>query len=288
MYGKLFASLYQGTLRGNTHCIVVFTNLIAHADSAGWVDIHPRAISDETGLTLEQVEAALLELEAPDQHSRSPEENGCRIKRLDEHRSWGWRIVNHAKYRKIRSEEDRREQNRLAQERWRARQEESKPDRKQNKPRKPRSAQAEAEAEEEEIHTPSRKRSGAPAALVSVSDLVSEGVEEQVAKDWLAVRRQKKSPLTPTAWKAIKARASEAKMSVADAVKAAAEHGWAGFNGSWMPEKPPTNGVDAALATKLAHAADDYRFWAGHPERTTPEKMQACKAFLQKHGALPA
>lgn len=121
MYAKLFTSIYQGTLRGNTHGLVVFTNLLAHADSAGWVDIHPKAIAEEVGLTLEQVQAAIHDLESPDPESRSPEEEGRRIVRLDEHRSWGWKIVNHAKYHAIRSADDRREQNRIAQAKWRAR-----------------------------------------------------------------------------------------------------------------------------------------------------------------------
>jgi len=122
MYAKLFTSIYQGTLRGDSHGLLVFTNLIAHADSAGHVDIHPRAIADEVGLTLEQVKEALLKLEAPDSESRSPELDGRRIVRLNDHRDWGWVVVNYLKYRAIRDEEDRREQNRLAQQRWRERQ----------------------------------------------------------------------------------------------------------------------------------------------------------------------
>ena len=163
MYAKLFASIYQGTLRGNTHGLVVFTNLLAHADASGWVDIHPRAIAEEVGLSIEQVQAALTELESPDPDSRSPEQEGRRILRMDEHRSWGWIVVNHGKYRAIRNEEDRREQNRLAQKRFR--------DKKlsgsnQSKQHKPRSAQAEAEAEAEAVsakappaaRSPSRKK----------------------------------------------------------------------------------------------------------------------------------
>ena len=38
---------------------------------------------------------------------------------MDEHRAWGWKIVNHGKYRAIKNEDDRREQNKLAQARWR-------------------------------------------------------------------------------------------------------------------------------------------------------------------------
>ncbi len=150
MYAKLFASLYQGTLRGNPDEILVFTNLLAHADSTGVVDKHWRAIAEEVGIPRERVEAAILNLESPDPESRSPEENGCRIVKMDEHRVWGWRIVNHGKYRAIRDEEDRREQNRMAQERWRNKN-------KQSKPRKPKSAQAEAEAEAEAEAVSSRR-----------------------------------------------------------------------------------------------------------------------------------
>lgn len=147
MYAKLFASIYQGTLRGNTHGLVVFTNMLAHADKDGWVDMHPRAIAEEVGLTVEQVQEAINELESPDPESRSPEENGRRIVRMDEHRAWGWIVVNHAKYRAIRSEEDRREQNRIAQERWRNK----------NKPSVSTISQASAESANTETETDTKK-----------------------------------------------------------------------------------------------------------------------------------
>lgn len=126
MYGKLFTSLYQGTLRGKPDEILVFTNLIAHADQHGCVDIHYQAISDEVGLPIERVKTAITNLESSDPESRSPEEDGKRLIPLDEHRAWGWHIVNYAKYRSIRNEDDRREQNRLAQQKWREKQKISK------------------------------------------------------------------------------------------------------------------------------------------------------------------
>lgn len=119
MYGKLFASLYQGTMRGKPHELLVWTNLIAHADADHCVDIHPRAIADEIGLTVEQVNAALLTLESPDPESRTPDEEGRRLRRLDDHRAWGWKLVNGEKYNALRNEAERREQNRLAQQKRR-------------------------------------------------------------------------------------------------------------------------------------------------------------------------
>ncbi len=121
MYVKLFSSIYQGTLRGNAHGLLVFTNLLAHADQDGVVDIHPRAIAEEVGLTQDEVRAALHMLESPDPESRSPADEGRRISRIDEHRSWGWEIVNYAKYAAIRKAEDRRQQVAEAVKRHRAR-----------------------------------------------------------------------------------------------------------------------------------------------------------------------
>lgn len=119
MYCKLFASLYQGTLRGRSDEILVFTNLLAHTSACGTVDKHFRAIAEETGLSIDRVKQAILVLEAPDEESRSPDEDGARLVRLDEHRVWGWRVVNHGKYRAYRNEEDRAEKNREAQTRFR-------------------------------------------------------------------------------------------------------------------------------------------------------------------------
>lgn len=171
MYAKIFASLYQGTLRGCAHEILVFTNLIAHADATGAVDKHFRAIADETGLTVDEVKAALANLESPDPESRSPEYEGRRLIPLDDHRAWGWQIVNHGKYRGMRSEEDRREANRIAQQRYRERQKEMSSDdsnaySNQSKPRvstghqsKPKQKhKQEADTEEERERSASAKR----------------------------------------------------------------------------------------------------------------------------------
>lgn len=150
MYAKLFTSIYQGTLRGNSHGLLVFTNLLAHADMEGRVDIHPRAIAEEVGLTVEEVKQALLVLESPDDESRSPEEQGRRIVRLDEHRAWGWIVVNYVKYRSIRNEDDRREQNRRSQAAWRAKQKDVALTVSEVSRDKPRSAHTEAEVHTEE------------------------------------------------------------------------------------------------------------------------------------------
>ena len=167
MYVKLFRSIFQGTLRGNSNGLLVFTNLLANCDRDGVVDVHPKAIAEEVGLDVETVRAVLIDLEAPDAESRSPDEDGRRIVRMDGHRAWGWRVVNYGKYRAIKNEEDRREANRLAVAKHRAKASKaSLPVIVGNQPSSL-SAQAEAEAEGDvEAIQP-----GVPTGLVASGDV---------------------------------------------------------------------------------------------------------------------
>lgn len=108
-YAKVFESLFDGSLRGKPDAILVWVNILTHMR---WSvsDIHFRKISDETGLPIERVKTACLFLEQPDSESRSPEEQGRRIVRLDDHREWGWRIVNGEKYRMLGGQDDKTKQ----------------------------------------------------------------------------------------------------------------------------------------------------------------------------------
>jgi len=185
VYCKLFSSLYQGTLRGRPDEILVFTNLLAHADAFGIVDKHFRAISEEVGITIPRVKAAVEVLEAPDPESRSPEEGGARLIKLDGHRIWGWKIVNYGKYRAIKNEDDRREQNRLAQERWRNKSKQPSAKVSSVSLDKPPSAQAEAEAEAEALHEREHGRFAERPSLEEVKMYASTiGLGAWKAEDW--------------------------------------------------------------------------------------------------------
>jgi hypothetical protein len=93
------------------------------------------------------------------------------------------------------------------------------------------------EKSREEKKSPSL-RSGDSAVALSVSDLQAEGVDPQHATDWFKARKDKGAKtLTPTAWAAVKAEAARAGVTVAEAVKVAAENGWQGFKASWMTQE---------------------------------------------------
>ncbi len=122
MYGKLFTQMYDGTLatRGPWQALVTFQQFIILADKEGVVDMTPEAISRRTTVPLEIIAAGIAALEEADPQSRTPDLEGRRIVRLSDGRDWGWSIVNHAKYRAIRSQEERREYMRKYQREYRA------------------------------------------------------------------------------------------------------------------------------------------------------------------------
>lgn len=109
MYGKIFSSMFQGSLHGQWEAIVTFTVMIVLADQDGELDMTPEALSAVTSIPLEVIRKGIASLEAEDPQSRTPDENGRRIVRVSPLRAWGWRITNYAHYRAMRTAEERRE-----------------------------------------------------------------------------------------------------------------------------------------------------------------------------------
>jgi hypothetical protein len=99
-YTPLFSSLTTGTLCGRWPDVGLWPIVLSLADRHGVVDVTPAYISGITGLALEEVIACMRRFGEPDPYSRSSEVGGVRLVLVDpERRDWGWRIVNHGKYR---------------------------------------------------------------------------------------------------------------------------------------------------------------------------------------------
>jgi hypothetical protein len=117
-YGKIFESLYGGSMVGSGPTVfAVWGYCIAMAKPPGYVELNPRIIGAAIGCPPKDVEAAIEVLEKPDPYSRSPDEDG---RRLVKEGNFLYRMVTWGKYDGIRKEEERREQNRQAQARFRA------------------------------------------------------------------------------------------------------------------------------------------------------------------------
>jgi hypothetical protein len=67
------------------------------------------------------------------------------------------------------------------------------------------------------------------------------GVSDSIFKDYLAVRKAKKSPLTKTALEGLKREAEKAKMSLQDVMQLCCERNWVGFKAEWANSQNPVS-----------------------------------------------
>jgi len=125
VYGKIFDTMYDGTLAEDWRALITFQQFIVLCDADGVIDMTPSAISRRTGIPIEHIKAGIEILENKDEYSRTPGDDGRRIMLIDDHRPWGWYIVNHSKYKNMVDASAVREQNRERKRRQRERQKET-------------------------------------------------------------------------------------------------------------------------------------------------------------------
>jgi hypothetical protein len=71
--------------------------------------------------------------------------------------------------------------------------------------------------------------------------ITPDGVSDSVFKDYLAVRKAKKSPWTQTALKGLQREADKAKMSLQDVMQLCCERNWVGFKAEWANSQNPVS-----------------------------------------------
>lgn len=64
--------------------------------------------------------------------------------------------------------------------------------------------------------------------------LLSIGVPEQIARDWLTHRKAKRAAPTQTAIERISKEAAKARITLADALSISCQRGWVGFEAAWI------------------------------------------------------
>jgi hypothetical protein len=239
MYGKLFGSMYDGTLtsKGPWQALVTLQQMIILADRDGVVDMTASAISRRTSIPLDIIETGIAALMEPDPDSRTPDEDGRRIVLLESHRDWGWHLVNHAKYQAIRTAEERREYMRQAQARSRANRASTSVNNvnnvNQSQPQStPTDTDIDADTDTRRRNTPRKREPAAPA--VTLESLCMDGLAEDLAIEWLAHRKRKRAVLTPRAWEQLKGEIAKTGLSLDDAIAKALARGWTGFDASWL------------------------------------------------------
>lgn len=117
-YTKLFSEILDSTVwRAGDSTRLVWITMLAMADKNGEVMASVPGLADRAKVGMDECVAALETLKSPDEWSRSQEHDGRRIIEID----GGWEILNHAKYRRKASEEDRREKSAERMRRYRER-----------------------------------------------------------------------------------------------------------------------------------------------------------------------
>lgn len=147
-YSKLHSSIVNSSLWTEPDPVrIIFITLLAMCDQDGVVFGTIGGLSRLANIDPDDIETSWATLMSPDTDSsdaiRAPENEGRRIERV----SGGFRLLNFAYYRGLRNDDDRRDQNREAQARFRSKQ--SKPASSKVSRDKPLKAHTEAEAEAE-------------------------------------------------------------------------------------------------------------------------------------------
>lgn len=123
MFGKIFGSMFTGSMVGSGAVVFatmsyVIANMRPDRKHGAIVELNPKIIAVVLGESEKDVQGAIDVLCKADKNSRSKEEQGRRLIQLGQ---FEYRVVNGAKYREIRNEEERRNQNALNQARFRFR-----------------------------------------------------------------------------------------------------------------------------------------------------------------------
>jgi hypothetical protein len=109
LYARVFTTILDSSIAEDYETRHVFEDLLkvcTIGENGGIVDMTRQALSRKFNLPLEKLNAALEKLESPDPNSRSQDHDGRRIERLNEHRDWGWQILNWKEYEKIKTRAD--------------------------------------------------------------------------------------------------------------------------------------------------------------------------------------
>ena len=117
-YTKLFSTIVTSSIwTADDATRIVWITMLAISDKNGEIHAAIPGLARLAGVSLEACEKAVLTFLSPDPYSRTKEDEGRRLEVID----GGWLLINHAKYRRMASDEERKEQSAIRQQRFRDR-----------------------------------------------------------------------------------------------------------------------------------------------------------------------
>lgn len=107
LYARVFVQILGSSIAEDFTLRHVFEDFLKLADhKTGTVDVTRQALSRTLNIPIDVLNEKINKLESPDPLSRDSQNEGRRLERLDQHRDWGWRIVNWEKYDSIKNRAD--------------------------------------------------------------------------------------------------------------------------------------------------------------------------------------
>lgn len=117
VFVKLYGSILDSSIWTESLATrIVWITMLAMADRDGEVHATAPGLARRAAVPIQDVEAALTIFEAPDRHSKNPDNEGRRIERSIN----GYTILNYGHYRELRCADDRRERDRKRKRQQRA------------------------------------------------------------------------------------------------------------------------------------------------------------------------
>lgn len=117
----------------------------------------------------------------------------------------------------------------------------------------------EKKREEKNKEEKTSKKPAPRSASLSISDLTALQVDEQVAKEFLAIRKTKRAPLTELALAGIRREAEGVGWTLDQTLRKCIERGWQGFEAGWVRNEKPGTGA----SRHGNFAKQDYRAGVG-------------------------
>ena len=233
---KLFSDILNSSVwfeDANTR--LVWITLLLLSDEVGHVRATARAVAHQARVPVEDAEMALEKFAGPDPDSRTPDNDGRRVERVD----GGFLLLNYAKYRAIRDAEHRREYMRqyMARRRVRRTEEENPPGDPENADvntckhpcKHPLAKLAQAEAEAEAYKTPLPPKGGR-GVLPEVPESLNTAAFLAAWAEWITHRREIRHSLKPTtAGKQLEKLAKAGPEVAVKMIGQSIENGWQGL-----------------------------------------------------------
>ena len=120
-YTKLFSHIITSSIWDeDDQTRILWITLLALSDKYGEVMASVPGLANVSRLPIESVKRGIGKLSSPDEHSRTPDEEGRRIVKID----GGWEIINYELHRRMASLDERREKSAERMRRYRKRRKE--------------------------------------------------------------------------------------------------------------------------------------------------------------------